>query len=417
MTLEVDNMKRLSLYIVLFLCMAMIMTGTGAGRELEVWIVDWDASLTPPVFQELIEPAFRARFPDVKLNVIFQSWSGYREKLLVAVAGGVSPDVFQVGGADTVWAVHNSLCLPLTQFYERWPQAKELPEAIKENSFYQGHYWSVPTLAAPRPLLYLRSAFEEAGLDPERPPTTWEELLDTAKRLLRNDGTRITRLGLSVPTSGTNVQEFWLPFLEQAGGRLVDDSGRPDFNTEPGVESLSFYVSLYKEQYQTGLPIAGGLSLANKGVGMEIANLIGLIGQVRTGAIAAEDLVVALPTQRIKRAATVFADPLMVAADTDQLEAALGFLEVLMEPDNLAAYNASMGFIPPLRSALQTPYVKNDPLLVAAGAVLMYGHTIPKLHDYFDKRTMLSALLEKAIRGEVSPQATLAEAERLWLAQ
>lgn len=75
-----------------------------------------------------------------------------------------------------------------------------------------------------------------------------------------------------------------------------------------------------------------------------------------------------------------------------------------------------MGFIPPLRSALQTPYVRGNPLLLAAGNVLTYGHTVPKLHDYFDKRDMLSGFLSQAVRGQVPPKTVLDEAERVWLA-
>lgn len=305
--------------MIVFLCLALGAISSAAPRELVIWIVDWDTNLTPPVFENRIKPAFKAVCGDVALDIMFHSWTDYRDKLLIAAASGVGPDVFQVGGADTVWAVHNALCLPLTQFYARWPRAHELPEAIKENSYYQGEYWSVPTLAAPRSLLYLRSTFEAAGLDPARPPTTWEELQATARNLLCADGNQVTRIGLAVPSSGTATQEFWLPFLEQAGGQLVDAHGSPDFNTPAGLESLTFYASLYREQYSTGMTLPSGPSLANGGYGMEITNLVTTNSQIGSGVLDAADVVVALPTRREKHAATVFADPVMIGADTSHL--------------------------------------------------------------------------------------------------
>lgn len=51
---------------------------------------------------------------------------------------------------------------------------EDLHDNIEEFVTYNGKHYAMPLLAEPSSLLYYRKDFfEEAGLDPEQPPTTW----------------------------------------------------------------------------------------------------------------------------------------------------------------------------------------------------------------------------------------------------
>jgi len=118
------------------------------------------------------------------------------QKLMTSIVGGAPPDVihqdrFTVGD----WASRGTF-MPLDSFL-----AKESgPESIKESNYYpaawkeavyQGKVFAIPTGIDDRMLMYNRKVFRDAGLDPDKPPRTWEELRAMAKKITsRNaDGT------------------------------------------------------------------------------------------------------------------------------------------------------------------------------------------------------------------------------------
>jgi multiple sugar transport system substrate-binding protein len=94
--------------------------------------------------------------------------------------------------------------------------------------------------------LYInRSAFEDAGLDPDNPPTTFEELLDVAEQLTTTDDSgRIERLGFE-PTTGSGL-EVW---AGTAGVRWFDDQGQPVVVDDPAWSSIFGLLEDYYDRF------------------------------------------------------------------------------------------------------------------------------------------------------------------------
>ena len=83
--------------------------------------------------------------------------------------------------------------------------------------------------------------FEEAGLDPEKPPKTWDELRDYARQLTVKEGDRITRAGFAFPMAAGNFVEYDV-FVFGNGGKYYNDEGMPTINTLKG-RSFEFLKS------------------------------------------------------------------------------------------------------------------------------------------------------------------------------
>jgi multiple sugar transport system substrate-binding protein len=90
----------------------------------------------------------------------------------------------------------------------------------------------------PLTMFYSVQAFEDAGLSEGDIPQTWEELLDVAEKLTTGD-----QFGVLFETTPNVYQNFtWYPFLWQAGGDVVDETGLGSaFDSPAAAEALGFW--------------------------------------------------------------------------------------------------------------------------------------------------------------------------------
>jgi sn-glycerol 3-phosphate transport system substrate-binding protein len=77
---------------------------------------------------------------------------------------------------------------------EFWP-------ALKLNAMQQGHVYGVPFQNSTPLLYYSVDSFKDAGLDPDKPPRTWQEWLDDARKLTKRDGGTTKRWGFMMPST------------------------------------------------------------------------------------------------------------------------------------------------------------------------------------------------------------------------
>ena len=109
-----------------------------------------------------------------------------------------------------------------TAFMEQfWP-------ALRLNAMDQGHAYGVPFHNSTPLLYYSVEAFKDAGLDPDHPPTTWQEWIAAAKKLVKRDGANTTRWGLMMP--GTYDYCGWIT------SGLAMSNGGDFYNTGYGGE-------------------------------------------------------------------------------------------------------------------------------------------------------------------------------------
>ena len=190
-------------------------------RELVIWNSGTGASR---VGREAVFLEFERRHPDVRIKALSMTAGGLDpQKLLTSIAGGVPPDlVYQDRFLVAAWASRGALT-PLDRFAQRDRVDMEafVPSAVQECRWH-GETFGIPVNADSRALYWNKALFSAAGLDPERPPTTWAELLSVCKRLTRfgPDG-RASTVGFD-PLYGGSTPYL---YLVQAGGDLYEFGG------------------------------------------------------------------------------------------------------------------------------------------------------------------------------------------------
>ena|GEM_PF-1695927 len=134
------------------------------------------------VFPALVE-AYKEIRPDVEIEFLW-GWGG--DKIIAALAGGVLPDiVFGWGNSDPMREVF----MPLDELMERKGVRLEdyLIGSIGQMHI-QGKTWTLQVFIDPNfPLIYNKTLFAQAGLDPNQPPTTVAEFDAMFPKLTKRD--------------------------------------------------------------------------------------------------------------------------------------------------------------------------------------------------------------------------------------
>ena len=130
--------------LAILLAAAVLLCGCAArdhAVELELWITDFNQDTRALIDDDLV-PRFEAAHPGVAVNTQYISWTHIDEKLTISFAGGVAPDIFQVGAEYVGGLAYRGMAAPLDdldlQELERakkaYPRALVVvhPEARKE---------------------------------------------------------------------------------------------------------------------------------------------------------------------------------------------------------------------------------------------------------------------------------------------
>lgn len=181
-----------------------------------------------------------------KVFVKYLSISQIDRKLLLAAAGGNPPDIAGFWSDTVVSFADKGALLPLDGLMKRdgIARADYLPSMI-ECCEYKGFMWGLPSTPGSLGLHYNKKEFREAGLDPDKPPTSIKELNEYARKLTKYapDGS-ITQMGL-VPHDPGWWPQMWGWYF---GGHLVDaDCKTVTCDSPENVRAYKWFRSFVKD--------------------------------------------------------------------------------------------------------------------------------------------------------------------------
>ena len=117
--------------------------------------------------------------------------------------------------------------------------------AFLANSRADGKLWSVPFQRSTAIMYFNKTAFAEAGLNPDVFPKTWAELEAAATRLVKKDGDRTTRWGVKLASDVGNAQWTFGALANQTGLKLMNEAGTETYFRDPkATEAMSYWRDL-----------------------------------------------------------------------------------------------------------------------------------------------------------------------------
>ncbi|MFV0461655.1 MAG: ABC transporter substrate-binding protein [Nostocoides sp.] len=187
--------------------------------------------------------AFTKANPNVTVTIQTFPFEQYQEKLLTAVKGKKGPDIMSL---DQPWIpqfAESGVIQPLNDFTSKSTKVTkdQFYSAAWDSTLWKDKQWAVPLgFDVWEELVWNPELFTKAGLDPNTPPKTWDELLDFAKKLTGNG-----QYGIVLPSAKSEViPVFNNSFIYSNGGAIIDDSGKVVIDSP---ENLKTYSYLYKD--------------------------------------------------------------------------------------------------------------------------------------------------------------------------
>jgi multiple sugar transport system substrate-binding protein len=145
---------------------------------------------------------FEKQHPNIDVKPTEYAWNG--ATFAAQLAAGRLPTVFTVPFTDARTLGEHRQVADITAAVKKWPYFKRFQKTIiAEATTAKGRIIGVPYAAYAQALHYNRDLFRQAGLDPNKPPTTWGQLRKYAKQIAQRTGQAgYAQMGLNDNTAG-----------------------------------------------------------------------------------------------------------------------------------------------------------------------------------------------------------------------
>lgn len=316
---------------------------------------------------EAVTRKFSDANPNITVNMDISPWDSLMQKLLSTMSTGQGPDVVaihfqylpQYAKSGYIMDLSSSMKAGTDLDPANWPPA--LVDLLK----YDGKFYAAPINYATLMLYYNKDMFKAAGLDPEKPPTTWAEWMDTAKKLSKQDNGNNT-YGLAIGEKETIPN--WPLFLWGNGGDVIKN-GKSDLTDPKTVEALKIWSDLVKTNKISPPGLTGAEAdklFESKKAAMEVSGPWLTEGFTKAGLNYGVAPLPAGPAGPVTLADTVV---LLVNKSSKNADAAIKFIQHWNSKESQLTFATSTGFPPARTDLINSPDLAKNPWSVKFAAV------------------------------------------------
>lgn len=377
-----------------------------AAQKITFWHY-WDGANLLAI--ETLIKQYEQTHPGVTIEAVFIPGAELLTKLQTAIIAGETPTMAIADLVAMPLLIKTGALLPLDDYIaEAGIDLADYFEGPLVYGLYEGKRYSLPVSANTLALFWNKDLFKKAGLDPDRPPQTWEELVEFGRIIKEKTG----KWGYELFTAGGEGTTWqWQVFLWAAGGEfLTPDLSSPAFNSGAGVRALQFWVDLV-HTYQIsplapwGLFGRGEAAMVMDGSWMTQFFPLQVDFELGTSPF---------PYPADGRPATnLGGEQIFIFKCDPELErAAWDFIEWFSSTEIQVQWCRLTGFLPIKRSVAADPtyvaWVKNArPLLLPFIEAMEYAHPRPPVPDYPRISDIVAHYIVEALYQRMTPAAAL----------
>jgi multiple sugar transport system substrate-binding protein len=366
--------KLLTLVVALLLVFSAV--GARISAQDAVTISFWSRDSNRAAVEALVKEWNATHKNQIEATII--PASEFVTKFGTAVAGGAAPDLLAVDLIYVPAFAAAGQLTEITDFANAVPFLDKLSPSHVRLATYQEKIYALPFNAEGSVLLYNKALFKEAGLDPDKPPTTWDEIYESAKKItaLGNENYGFYFAGAC---PGCNAFTF-LPLIWASGGDVLSEDATTPTLTDPAVKAaLEFYKKMWDEKL---IPEGAKVDTGTDFFG---AFATGKIGMTGSGAFATSLLksdypdidfgVTFLPGQTGGKSSFAGGDSIGIPAGSKYPKEAFEFIQWMHSEEIQLEQFARLAQLPVRIDLSKNKYFDEDPRLTTNAEAMALGET------------------------------------------
>ncbi|KAA3656930.1 MAG: sugar ABC transporter substrate-binding protein [Chloroflexi bacterium] len=337
----------------------------------------WTRAATSGVVEQLVEAWNATHGNQIEVTVIPNDQ--FVTKFATAIAGGQAPDLAAIDLIYTPAFMQAEQLTDITDLANGMPFLDDLsPAHVALGTWEDGKIYGLPFAAEGSVLVYNKGLFEQAGLAPNSPPTTWDEIYEAAAAI-NELGDDTYGFYFSGACAGCNAFTF-MPYIWGSEGDLLS----ADYST-PTVDSPEVKAALefYKKMWDEGL-VPEGAKVDN---GADFINgfTSGKVGMIGSGAFAISLLkndhpdidfgITYLPGQDGGRSSFAGGDNIGIPKGSAYVNEAFEFLEWLYSDEVQLEHYAKNNSLPVRTDLAENEYFEADSRLSTSANAMAIGKT------------------------------------------
>jgi len=188
-------------------------------------------------FERKMFDADVAEFEKLNPNIDIQPHEGFMDPKTFSakLAGGQLEDVYYVYLTDPANLISRRQAADITDYLKDVPVVEQIQPTLKEVfTNDQGRVFGLPTANYSMGLIYHRGLFTQAGLDPNKPPSTWDEVRTAAKQITALGNNTVGLAELSKNNQGGWHFTSWMYSMSGQIAKQDGDKWVADFNNDKG---------------------------------------------------------------------------------------------------------------------------------------------------------------------------------------
>ena len=393
-----------------------------APRQLTVWTLDLAPRFSP--YMNRVIDAWQRQHPGVTVRWIDVPWASAERKLLAAVFARTAPDLVNLNPPFAANLASKGGLLDLKALVPPTAAAGYLSEVWRAGN-QGGQQFAIPWYLTTRVTLANQRLLRLAGYS--APPRRWQEVPAYAEAVKRRTG-RYALFITVVPDDSAELLES----MVQMDVQLLDPRRRAAFNSPAGRRAFAFWTDLYRRGLLPREVVSQGyrraIELYQAGELAQVATGPDFLRNLQTNAPGiAADTRPFPPLVGPGGQTNVAVMNLVVPRSSTMAAEAAAFALFLTNADNQLAFAREARVLPSSRGALARLAAEQErptpappsPLVARASALALANLEqarvlVPATPGIKRLQSILTIALQRAMLGQISSDAALAEAERQW---
>ena len=365
---------------------------------------------------------FNAENPDVQVQAVYTgNYDDTVTAIQTAIQGGNAPDLFVSLATQRFTMADTKMAMPLDDLIAADPEGQafvdDFIDGFMLDSYVDGSIYSIPFQRSTMVMFYNKDAFEEVGLDPEAPPTTWDEMVEYAQKL-----TNENRYGVGIALNSGSAQWAFTGFSLQnctnGVGLMSADGKEVYFNTPENIEALQLWLDLQNKYMCMAPGIVQWTDLPTQFLAGEVAMIYhttGNLTNIRNNATF-DFGVCFLPAGRQYGAPTGGGNFYITNGISEERQkAAWEFIKFCCSTERAAQWSIDTGYVATRESCYETELLKNYyaefPQALVAYEQLKYAQPELTTYSAAEMWRILNDNIQAAVTGEMTAEEALEAAQ------